>query len=153
MVRHHMQASWLEFVLDREIVLKIRWEQIWRKFVLKKERVLKIKQEITDIEIKDMHSDEKISLHKEMAEIACGEYFVCLSLKQADRVRLSELKKILANGHLNPNASDCHYPKTLQDALHLVKGYTNIASKKRTTVITMATTSREWSLWSMISPT
>ena len=37
----------------------------------------------------------------------------------------------MANGHLNPNALDWHYHKTLQGALCLTKGYTTIGSIRR----------------------
>ena len=67
-----------------------------------------------------MQSDERITLHKEVVEIACEEYLACLFLKQADEGRFGNLKTILVNGHLNPNALDYHYPKTLQDSLCLL---------------------------------
>ena len=110
-------------------------------------------QEITNMEIKDIQSGERIAFHKEMADIVHGGYLACLFLKQEDKGRFGKLKTILVNGYLNLNASDSHYPKTLHEALHLLNGYTTIVSSRRsTTAITTTVAMKEWLLWSMIYP-
>ena len=53
-----------------------------------------------------------------------------LLIKQADENWYGEVKTTLINGHLNPNSSDCHFPKTLQDALRLLKGYTSTGNSR-----------------------
>ena len=89
-------------------------------------------QEITNTEIKDMQSSERIALHKEMADSVHGGYIACLFLKKADESWFGKLKTILVNGHLNLNASDSHYPKTLQEAaLYLLNEYTTIVSSRQ----------------------
>ena len=60
-----------------------------------------------------MSSDDKKVPPKEIQEMACEEYLAVLFIMQADDTWYGELKTTLANGHLNPNSSDCHHQKTL----------------------------------------
>ena len=86
---------------------------------------------LTKSAIKSFNDAELKALNQEVQEIACKEYLAVLFIKQADKVWYGELKTTLANGHLHPNLTGCDYPKTLEGALRILKGYTSISNIMR----------------------
>ena len=86
---------------------------------------------VSKSDIKSMNDADQKILNKEIQKIAYEEYLAVLFVKQADKVWYGELKTTLANGHLNPTLAECGYPKTLQGALRLLKGYTLIGKLRR----------------------
>ena len=87
--------------------------------------------------------DDQDALKTEIEATASEEYLTVLFIKQADEIRYGELKTTLANAYLNLTSTVYGYPKTLQNALRLLKGYTSIRSIQRQTTTT-TTTKTAW---------
>ena len=86
---------------------------------------------LSKADVKNLTLDEQKALKREIENIASEEYLDVLFIKQADEIRYGKLKTTLANAYLNPTSTEYGYPKTLPNALRLLKGYTLIGSIQR----------------------
>ena len=75
--------------------------------------------------------DDQEALKKEIGAVVSEEYLAVLFIKQADEIRYGKLKTTLANAYLNLTLTEYRYPKTLQNSLRLLKGYTLIGNIQR----------------------